>query len=130
MAHVCTSTIAPTASVNCHPFVFKNHLFMHNVSITDFDYIRQEIEQLIKLQCFKARFGSTDSEVMFLLAVSNGLENDAKAAIVKSIEQITKIQAKNGLKENVKVSIAYSNGETSYSLKISTIGNEPSLYYY
>lgn len=55
------STIAPTASVNCHPFVFK----MHNVSITDFDYIRQEIEQLIKLQCFKARFGSTDSEVMF-----------------------------------------------------------------
>ena len=60
---------------------------------------------------------------MFLLAVSNGLENDAKAAIVKSIEQITKIQAKNGLKENVKVSIAYSNGETSYSLKISTIGN-------
>ncbi|AJI45912.1 class II glutamine amidotransferase [Francisella tularensis subsp. novicida] len=129
MAHVRASTIAPTSRVNCHPFTFKNHLFMHNGSIAGFDDIRQEIEQLVKPQYFKARFGSTDSEAMFLLAVSNGLENDPKLAIVKSIEQISKIQAKNGLKESIKASIAYSNGETSYSLKISTIGNEPSLYY-
>ena len=62
---------------------------------------------------------------MFLLAVSNDLENNLKTAIVKYVEQISKIQAKNGLKESIKASIAYSNGETSYSLKISTIGNEP-----
>ncbi|MBD5784353.1 class II glutamine amidotransferase, partial [Francisella tularensis subsp. holarctica] len=54
---------------------------------------------------------------------------DPKLAIVKSIEHITKMQAKNGLKESIKARIAYSNGETSYSLKISTIGNVPSLYY-
>lgn len=38
---------------------------MHNGSIGDFSDIRQEIEQLIKPQCFKARLGSTDSEAMF-----------------------------------------------------------------
>ncbi|MDE4994443.1 class II glutamine amidotransferase, partial [Francisella tularensis subsp. holarctica] len=90
MAHVLSSTIAPTSRVNCHPFTFKNHLFMHYGSIAGFDDIRQEIEQLVKPQYFKPRFGSTDSEAIFLLAVSNGLENDPKFAIVKSIEQITK----------------------------------------
>ncbi|MDE5037605.1 class II glutamine amidotransferase, partial [Francisella tularensis] len=59
MAHVRASTIAPTSRVNCHPFKFKNHLFMHNGSIAGFDDIRQVIEQLVKPQYFKTRFGST-----------------------------------------------------------------------
>ncbi|AIT08572.1 glutamine amidotransferase [Candidatus Francisella endociliophora] len=129
MAHVRAGTIAPTSHLNCHPFVFKNQMFMHNGSIGNFDNIRQEIEQLIKPEYFKIRYGSTDSEALFLLALSNDLENDPKSAIVKSIEQIQKIQRKNGLEEKVKASMAYSSGETSYSLKISTIANQPSLYY-
>ncbi|ASG67827.1 class II glutamine amidotransferase [Francisella halioticida] len=129
MAHVRASTIAPTSSLNCHSFRFERNMFVHNGAIGDFDDIRQEIEQLIKPSYFKSRFGSTDSEALFLLALSNGLENNPKTAISKSIDQVLKIQAKNGLKEKVKASIAYSNGETSYSLKISTIGDKPSLYY-
>ncbi|QEO57101.1 class II glutamine amidotransferase [Francisella marina] len=129
MAHIRASTIAPTSRVNSHPFVFDKHLFMHNGSIGDFDEIRQEIEQHIKPQYFKARLGSTDSEAIFLLALSNDIDKNPTTAIAKSIEQITKIQSRNGLKEKVKASIAYSNGHTSYSLKMSTIGNEPSLYY-
>lgn len=129
MAHVRASTIAPTSRLNCHPFKFGRSMFVHNGSIGDFDDIRQEFEQLIKPQYFKSRFGSTDSEALFLLALSNDLQNDPKKAIVESINQIQKIQSKNGLEEKVKASIAYSNGETSCSLKISTIGDRPSLYY-
>jgi glutamine amidotransferase len=129
MAHVRASTIAPTARLNCHPFYFKNHMFMHNGAIGSFDDLRKEIEHLIKPEFFKARLGSTDSEAIFLLALSNDLEKDPQTAIVKSLEQIMSIQVKNGLKENLKASIAYSNGQSSYSLKVSTITNQPSLYY-
>ena len=56
------------ATRNCHPFKFGRHMFVHNGSIGDFDDIRQEVEQLIKPQYFKSRFGSTDSEALFFIS--------------------------------------------------------------
>jgi glutamine amidotransferase len=129
MAHVRASTSAPTSNVNCHPFRFENNLFMHNGSIGYFDDIRCELERLIDKKYFKSRYGSTDSEAFFLLAMTNGLSKHPKKAMLKTVEQIFSIQTKNGLDEKLKASVAYSDGISSIALKISTIKDQPSLYY-
>ena len=129
MAHVRASSGAPTSNVNCHPFRFDNNLFMHNGSIGYFDDIRCELERLIDKKYFKSRYGSTDSEAFFLLAMTNGLDKNPKKAMLKTVEQIFAIQTKNGLDEKLKASVAYSDGTTSTAIKISTIKDQPSLYY-
>ncbi|MFC4891761.1 class II glutamine amidotransferase [Pseudofrancisella aestuarii] len=129
LAHVRASTGTPSTTTNCHPFRYKNHLFMHNGAIFNFNEIRHDLEYLIDKKYFKHRYGCTDTEAMFLLALTNGLIEDPKTAINKTVEQIFKIQQQNNVPQAIKASIAYTDGNTSYAIKTSTINHQPSLYY-
>ena len=56
---------------------------MHNGMIEDFPLVRRDLLMAIDPQFFTSLEGSTDSETMFLLAMSFGLEHTPVPAIAR-----------------------------------------------
>jgi glutamine amidotransferase len=83
MAHVRASTCGETSRVNCHPFNYGKWTFMHNGQIGNFQRVRRALEATLPDALYLRRAGSTDSELIFLLLIAEGLEHDAEGAITR-----------------------------------------------
>jgi predicted glutamine amidotransferase len=128
-AHIRATTGSPSSRVNCHPFRYKNWLFMHNGSIAEFITLRYHLEKLITPKYYSLRQGGTDTEALFLIALSFGLEKDPVAALEKTLQAVRKIMKEHNVTGPLRASIAVSNGNDVYVLRYSNTESCPSLYY-
>ena len=85
VAHIRAATDTPAQETNCHPFRHGNWLFVHNGLIRDFPLLRRDLMLMIAPAYFGSLEGSTDSELMFLLALSFGLEDDPLPALARMV---------------------------------------------
>lgn len=65
--HVRAASSGGISQFNCHPFLYKHWMFMHNGWIPHFDKIKREIHKLLDDDIYKWIKGNTDSEVIFAL---------------------------------------------------------------
>lgn len=128
-AHVRASTGTATTRLNCHPFRHERWLFMHNGRIGGWLSVRRELEHLIAPELYNLREGSTDSEVIFYLMVTNGLESDPAGALARSIGQILEVMAVHRVEEPLRLTAAFTDGDTLYAARFSSDHQSPSLYY-
>src|SRR5262249_47187139 len=85
LAHIPATTGTAVQETNCHPFRHGRWLFVHNGAIHGFEKIRRELLFKIDPAFFNGIHGSTDSEVLFYLALTFGLEsNDPLTAVEKA----------------------------------------------
>ena len=70
MAHVRASTGTATSRNNCHPFTCGKWSFMHNGQVGGYDGFRRHADMLIPDALYPYRKGATDSEALFLAALS------------------------------------------------------------
>jgi predicted glutamine amidotransferase len=78
---------------------------------------------------YEARHGSTDSELFFLLMLTNGLEQDARYAVEYSIEQVTKLAiANNALGSPIRITCVFSDGEKVFGFRHASDNKSPTLY--
>ena len=126
MAHVRASTVGETSRTNCHPFTYQNWSFMHNGQIADFARIRRGLEALLPDALYDVRRGTTDSELLFLLALANGLQQDPKQAMEKTVAQIRKLQGAPD-KPN-RLTCVFADGSSVYGFRHSCDGKSPTLY--
>ena len=73
MAHVRATTGSPVQRSNCHPFDYGKWLFVHNGEIREFDTLHRDLAFAVAPALFPNIRGTTDSELMFLLALTFGL---------------------------------------------------------
>lgn len=66
-AHVRATTEGNLSDSNCHPFLYKNLMFMHNGGIGCFKLIKRRLALSLNEQWFTLVQGSTDSEWAFAL---------------------------------------------------------------
>ena len=85
LAHIRATTGTPVQQTNCHPFVHDRWLFVHNGAINGFPEYRRELLLAIDPSSSTASPGSTDSETLFYLALTFGLENDPLDAVAQAI---------------------------------------------
>ena len=88
LAHVRSATVPPVQQTNCHPFRHGHWLFMHNGSIRRFSELRRDLLMAVAPRLFPSIEGSTDSELMFYLALTFGLEVDPIAGVEKMVDFI------------------------------------------
>ena len=81
IAHVRATTGTAIQETNCHPFRHGRWLFVHNGVIAGFHEMRRELMLEVAPELFPEIEGSTDSEVLFHLALTYGLEHDPVAAL-------------------------------------------------
>lgn len=128
-AHVRASTGTAVTRTNCHPFTYKNWAFMHNGKIGNWADCRKPIEQMISSEFYGYRQGTTDSEAMFLLALSLGLLKDPAAALMKMLASVCEVMKEARATEPLRVSLAVTDGESIWALRCSSDHQSPSLYY-
>lgn len=128
-AHVRASTGTPTTRLNCHPFRHGSWLFMHNGQIGGYARIRRELEGLIPGEYYNHRWGSTDSEAFFLLALAHGLDHDPLGALGSTVVAIESIMEAHDVDEPLRITAAASDGRRIVALRYSTDARSPTLFY-
>jgi predicted glutamine amidotransferase len=128
-AHVRASTGTATSRVNCHPFRYGSWLFMHNGMIGGFERVRRELTFSISPRLFPTLQGSTDSEVFFLLLLSNGLAEDPFGAFSHTVAQVLGAMKAQAIELPFRMTAAATDGRAIHVIRFSSDGNSPSLYY-
>jgi glutamine amidotransferase len=129
MAHVRATSLATVQETNCHPFRYKNWLFVHNGEVFEIEKFRKELLMSVAPEYFGNIMGTTDSEVMFHLALTFGLEKDPLGAIAKMAGFIEKTARKNDVAETLWMTLGISDGKTLYAYRYASDGAAPTLYY-
>jgi predicted glutamine amidotransferase len=128
IAHVRATTGTAIQQTNCHPFRHGRWLFVHNGAIAGFPEMRRELMLAIDPSLFPAIEGSTDSEVLFNLALTFGLENDPIPALERAIGFVEKTAESHGVENAVQTSLGVSDGERLWAFRYSTEGKSRSLF--
>ena len=76
LAHIRAAIGSPVQQTNCHPFRHGRWLFVHNGYIADLQPPAARPHARRRAERFAAVEGSTDTEVVFHLALTFGLEED------------------------------------------------------
>lgn len=122
LSHVRASTVGETSRQNCHPFQHDNWTFMHNGQVPHFPKIRRRLEQDLPDDLYAARRGSTDSEMVFLTLLKNGLARDPDTAMDRTLKDIGTGSAP------VKLTCVFSDGRSLFGFRHASFGAAPTLY--
>jgi predicted glutamine amidotransferase len=118
---------APTPTVN--PFRFENWLFMHNGAVADFSSVRRDLTFAVDPSLYPDIRGTTDSEVLFHLALTHGLREDPIAAMRKTIRLVESIGHDHGVPFPMQGTVAVTDGITIWAFRYSTQGQTRSLFH-
>lgn len=128
-AHIRASTGTAVQQTNCHPFRHGRWLWMHNGMIRAFPTIKRDLIMAVEPDLFASIKGSTDSEVMFYLALSLGLADDPFEAVERMAGLVEMTAESHGVENPLRMSVAASDGERLWVFRYSSEGNSPSLFY-
>jgi predicted glutamine amidotransferase len=127
-AHIRASTGSAVQQTNCHPFRYGRWLWMHNGAIADFARLKRDLVFAVDPELYPAIQGSTDSEVMFFLALTLGLREDPPAAVERMVGLVERIGRGRGVEHPVQMTIAASDGERVWSFRYSSEKRSRSLF--
>ncbi len=128
-AHVRATTGTAVQRANCHPFRYGRWLFMHNGEIRGYLSLKRDLVLQIAPELFPLIEGTTDSEVMFYLALTFGLEHDPPAAVARMVAAVEKTAGKHGVESAVQMSLCISDGERIWAFRYAT-GEEPRTVFF
>ena len=129
LAHVRASTGTATSRANCHPFSHGKWLFMHNGQIGGYDRIRRRIEALVDDSFYVHRLGTTDSELIFYLMLSMGLDTNPVNAIQRTLGAAVEIMQAAGIAEPLRFTSVVTDGASIFAIRFATDETPPSLYW-
>lgn len=128
LAHVRASTMSESTRTNCHPFAYQRWSFMHNGQIGDFERLKRGLEASLSDTLYQARKGTTDSEMLFLLLLNEGLENNPYKAIQTVINRLINAAQAQNLLPFLRLSCVFSDGESLFGFRYATDQYSPTLY--
>ena len=79
-------------------------------------------------ELYDQRLVTTDSELFFLLMFDEGLARDAEAAVARATARVIEAARRAGIEPSLKLTAAFSNGETLFAVRFATDANAPTLY--
>ncbi len=127
-AHVRASTGTSSTRSNCHPFAVGPWLFMHNGQIGGYHRLKRRLEHLIPDDLFEHRQGTTDSELIFLLMLANGLETDPAGAVERTLGEVLGQMLAAGIEEPLRFTAAFTKGDRVYAVRYASDPEPPTLY--
>ena len=128
-AHIRAAIGSPVQQTNCHPFRHGRWLFMHNGYIADFVTIKRDLVLAIDPSLYPEIKGGTDTETLFYLALTFGLEDDPMDAVAQAIGLVEATAEKRGVKYPFQGTVAASDGERLWAFRYSSEGKSRSLFF-
>ena len=128
MAHVRAAIGSPVQETNCHPFRDGRWLFVHNGYIAELATLRRDLMLAVDPQRFPRIHGSTDTEVVFQLALSFGLEDDPIDALEQTVGFIEATAREHGIGAAVQGTFGVADGDVLWAVRYASEGVPRSLF--
>jgi predicted glutamine amidotransferase len=128
-AHIRASTGSPVQQTNCHPFRHGRWLWMHNGFLDGFAKVKRDLTVAVDPELYPEIEGTTDSELMFHLALTFGLEDDPPQAVARTIGLVESVGHEHGVEFPFQGTIATSDGECIWAFRYSSEGTSRSLFF-
>ena len=127
--HVRAAGGPPIQRTNCHPFRHENWMFMHNGFLDGFHAMKRDLTFAVDESLYTDILGTTDSEVLFHLALTLGLKDDPIGAMKKAIREVERVGEKRGVRFPMQGTLALSDGATLWAFRYSTAHRTRSLFH-
>ena len=128
LAHIRAAVGSPVQQTNCHPFRHGRWLFVHNGLLNGFHEMRRDLMLAVEPSLFDGIAGSADSEALFYLALTFGLEQDPLGAVERAVGFVEATGNKHGIERPVQMTLGFSNGERLWAVRYSTEHGSRSLF--
>jgi predicted glutamine amidotransferase len=128
-AHIRASTGSPVQQTNCHPFRHRRWLWMHNGLIGDFHRVKRDLVLAVDPELYPEIEGTTDSETLFHVALTFGLEDDPPTAVQRAIGLVESVGRERGVEYPFQGTIATTDGECVWAFRYSSEGKSRSLFF-
>jgi predicted glutamine amidotransferase len=129
LAHIRASTGTAVQQTNCHPFRYGSWLWVHNGLIRDFARMKRDLVMAVDSSLYPAIEGSADSEVMFFLALTFGLQDDPPAAVERMVGFVEETAGNHGITNPLQMTIGTSDGKVVWAFRYSSEAHSRSLFY-
>jgi glutamine amidotransferase len=129
LAHIRAATGTPVQQSNSHPFRHGKWLWIHNGFVADWVTVKRDLVLAIDPALYPSIEGSTDSEVLFFLALTLGLEDDPSGAVERMVGLVEDVGHRHDVKYPFQGTIATTNGERLWAFRYSSEGSSRSLYF-
>jgi predicted glutamine amidotransferase len=127
--HVRAAAGPPIQQTNCHPFQHESWLFMHNGVVADLASMKRDLVMSVDPGLYPLIQGTTDSEIVFHLALTYGLRVDPIGAMAKTIAKVEQLGAAQGTRFPWQGTVAVSDGQTVWAFRYSSQGRSRSLFH-
>ena len=128
-AHIRAAIGSAVQQTNCHPFRHGRWLFMHNGFIDGFAKMKRDLVLAIDPSLFPQIMGTTDTEVLFHLALTFGLDDDPPQALARAIGLIEAHGHAQDVEYPFQGTIATTNGDSLWVFRYSSQGRSRSLFF-
>ncbi|GGZ84025.1 class II glutamine amidotransferase [Streptomyces echinoruber] len=128
-AHIRASTGTAVQQTNCHPFRKGRWMWMHNGMIREFHRLRRDLALAVEPALYPDIEGSTDSELMFFLALTFGLTEDPPGAVARMAGLVEKTGHAHDVRYPLQMTVAVADGERTWAFRYSSEGRSRSLYF-
>jgi glutamine amidotransferase len=128
-AHVRAAIGSPVQQTNCHPFRHGDWLWMHNGYVAEFASVKRDLMLAVDESLFAEIQGTTDTEVVFHLALTFGLADDPPGAVARAIGLVEAVGRRRGIECPFQGTIAVTNGQQIWSFRYSSADKSRSLFY-
>jgi predicted glutamine amidotransferase len=129
LAHVRAATGTPVQETNCHPFAHDRWLFVHNGYVGGYDALRRDMLLAVRPDLFNEIKGTTDSELMFHLALTFGLADDPIAGLERMAGFVEALGADAGVAEPLQMTVGVTDGERLWAARYASGPVVNTLYY-
>jgi len=128
-AHIRAAIGSAVQQTNCHPFRHGHWLFMHNGFLADFARVKRQLALAVDESLYSEISGQADTELLFYLALTLGLEDDPPDAVARAIGLVEQVGETKGVKYPFQGTIATTDGERMWAFRYSTEGRSRSLFF-
>ncbi len=127
--HIRAAIGSAVQQSNCHPFRHGRWLWMHNGFIDGFDTIKRDLVLAVDESLYPEIRGQADTEVLFYLALTLGLQEDPPDAVARAIGMVEACGRERGIKYPFQGTIATSDGTRLWAFRYSSEGKSRSLFH-
>jgi glutamine amidotransferase len=128
LAHVRAATGTPVQQTNCHPFRHERWIFVHNGFIGDYHRLRRDLMLAVDPALFDSIEGTTDSELLFFLALTFGLDDEPLPALERMAGFVEATGHRLGVDEPLQMTLGLSDGERLYAVRYASGDVANTLY--
>jgi glutamine amidotransferase len=102
---------------------------MHNGLIREYPKVRRDLMLAIDPELFASVEGSTDSEVMFFLALTFGLQVAPVQALERMVAVIEEAGRRHGIEHPLNMTVCATDGEQIVAVRYSSEAESRSLFH-